>query len=70
MRSEAQKKADRKYEAKTYATITAKFRVGDKEAFADLCAQSGKTVNAVLTDYVRYCISVSCIPPLPEKNNV
>ena len=51
-RSEAQKRADRKYEAKNIKTLTAKVRKDLAEVFIELCVSEGKTVNAKLTEMV------------------
>lgn len=52
-RSEAQKRADRKYEALHFKTLTAKVRVDTAEVFAELCVAEGKSVNAKLTELVQ-----------------
>lgn len=51
-RSEAQKKADRKYFAANYKTLGFKVRKEYAEVFKELCVSEGKTVNAKLTEMV------------------
>ena len=52
-RSEAQKRADRKYKDRVEATLTVCVKREEAEAFRAVCAEEGKSVNAVLAEYVR-----------------
>lgn len=52
-RSEAQKRADRKYKDKAEATLAVCVKREEAEAFRTVCQAEGKTVNAVLAEYVR-----------------
>ena len=52
-RSEAQKRADRKYKDRVEATLTVCVKREEAEAFRAVCAEAGKSVNAVLAEYVR-----------------
>lgn len=54
--SEAQKRASAKYQKERIASLACRMKVEDAEAFKAYCAAQGKTVNAVLTEYVLRCI--------------
>lgn len=51
--SEAQKRADRKYKDKAEAMLAVNLRREEAEAFKALCQAEGRTVNAVLAEYIR-----------------
>ena len=48
-RTEAQRRAKNKYEAKTMSVLGCKMKKADAEEFKAACKDSGTTVNAVLT---------------------
>ncbi len=54
--SEAKKKANAKYQAKTIASLACRVKKDQAEAFRGYCASIGKTSNAVLREYVLSCI--------------
>ena len=54
--TEAQKKANKKYQAKTIASLACRVKKEQAEQFKAYCADKGKTTNAVLREYVLRCI--------------
>lgn len=54
--SEAKKRANAKYQAKTIASLACRVKKEQAEAFKQYCAELGKTSNAVLREYVLQCI--------------
>lgn len=56
--SAAQKEASKKYHKEHIASIACRVRKEEAEAFKAYCSSIGKTPNAVLSEFVRSCISV------------
>ena len=54
--SEAKKRANKKYQAKTIASLACRVKKEQAEKFKAYCEDLGKTSNAVLKDYVLDCI--------------
>lgn len=54
--SEARKKANAKYQAKTISSLACRVKKEQAKKFKDYCADHGKTSNAVLKEYVLNCI--------------
>ncbi len=54
--SEAKKRANKKYQAKTIASLACRVKKEQAEKFKAYCAEFGKTSNAVLREYVLHCI--------------
>lgn len=54
--SEAKKRANAKYQAKTIASLACRVKIEQAEAFKLYCEAQGKTSNAVLKDFVLACI--------------
>lgn len=63
MRTEAQRRAQNTYDAKTYATLTCKIKLEQAEAFRAYAAANGTTVNALLSGFVDQCLSGSTQQP-------
>lgn len=57
MVSEAQKKARNKWDKENMAQISCKLKKEYKERFQGYAKEQGKTVNALLTEYIVRCIS-------------
>lgn len=51
--SDAKRRANAKYQAKTIASLACRVKKEQAEAFKDRCECLGKTSNAVLKDFVR-----------------
>lgn len=56
-RSEAQKRADAKYERRMYTILGCKIRRTDAEQFKAICKALDTTPNAIFTDVVRKYLS-------------
>ena len=56
MVSEAQKKARNKWDKENMAQISCKLKKEYKERFQKYAKEQGKTVNALLTEYIVRCI--------------
>lgn len=56
MRSEAQKKADRKYHAKTYKNLQISAKIADYEMIDAYCKKKGISKAQLLISSVKYCI--------------
>lgn len=54
--SEAKKRANARYQAKTIASLACRVKKEQAERFKAYCADKGKTSNAVLRGYVLNCI--------------
>lgn len=54
--SEAKKRANKKYQAKTIASLACRVKKDQAEKFKSYCLRMGKTSNAVLRNYVLDCI--------------
>lgn len=52
VRSESQRRAQNKYEAKTYKTIGCKLPIEIAEQFAAKAKAEGKTANAILSEMI------------------
>lgn len=57
--SDAQKKASAKYQKENIASLACRVKKEQAEKFKEYCAEQGKTSNAVLREYVLYCIKES-----------
>lgn len=55
-RSEAQKRADKKYHDKKYRTFSVNAKVDEYEMIAKYCEKNGISKNALLLNSARYCI--------------
>lgn len=59
--SEAKKRANAKYQAKTIASLACRVKIEEADQFKALCAAAGKTSNAVLKEFVYACLGAhSC----------
>lgn len=56
MSTDAQRRANAKYQAKAIASLACRVKKEQAEAFRQYCAGIGKTPNAVLKEYVLKCI--------------
>lgn len=56
MASEAQRRASAKYHRDNIASIACRVRKDQAEQFKEYCEKQGKTVNAVLKEFVIDCI--------------
>lgn len=54
--TEAQKRARDKWDRKNMARISCKLKKEYKERFQEYAKEQGKTVNALLTEYIVRCI--------------
>lgn len=54
--TEAKKRANAKYQAKTIASLACRVKKEQAEAFKAYCESAGKTSNAALKDFVLGCI--------------
>lgn len=57
MRSDAQRKAQNKYDKIHYSVLTAKVKSEDAAAFQEYAASNNTTVNALLSGFILDCIS-------------
>lgn len=55
--SDAQKKANQKWDSANMATLACKLRKEQAEAFKLYCRECEKTVNSALRDYVLSCLN-------------
>lgn len=55
--TEAQKRASAKWDKANTKTATCKLRIDEYVAFKAYAERHGKTISAVLLEYVRKCIS-------------
>lgn len=67
MPSEAQKRANKKYKAKTESSVACRIKKPEYERFKLYCATLGKTPNAVLREYIYKCIEGIPEPEETEK---
>lgn len=65
--TEAQKRANKKYQAKTIASLACRVKKDQAEAFKIYCGIQGRTSNAVLRDYVLECIGEGNAPECPQE---
>lgn len=65
--SEAKKRANKKYQAKTIASLACRVKKEQADAFKVYCMEQGKTSNAVLRDYVLGCIGEQNAPEGPQE---
>lgn len=56
-RSEAQKRANRKYDAEHYKTIGSKVKTQYAEFYKELATQYGITVGKLITNCINYCVN-------------
>ena len=54
--TEAQKRANKKYQAKAIASVACRVKREQAEKFREYCSGIGKTPNAVVREYVLQCI--------------
>lgn len=54
--TDAKKRANKKYQAKTIASLACRVKKDQAEAFKTYCGMQGRTSNAVIRDYVLSCI--------------
>lgn len=66
--TEAQKRANKKYQAKTIASLACRVKKDQAEAFKVYCEMRGQTSNAVLRDYVLGCIGQGNTPESPQED--
>lgn len=66
--SESKKKANMKWDSANMATLACKVKKEQAEQFKAYCAGAGKTVNAVLQDYVVDCISGKSVQSAVEAS--
>ena len=57
MRSEAKKKADKKYLAKTYKPIMSKAKIQDVVCYNDYATRYGISMSKLITSCINYCIN-------------
>lgn len=55
-RSEAQKRADKKYHAKTYKNFQAQIKISDWEMIDDYCKNNDISKASLLVNAIKYCI--------------
>lgn len=55
-RSEAQKRADKKYHAKTYKTFTVNAKIADYNIINDYCCNNNMSKAKFLINSAKYCI--------------
>lgn len=65
--TEAKKRANKKYQAKTIASLACRVKKDQAEAFKVYCEIQGRTSNAVLRDYVLGCIGEGKISEGPQE---
>lgn len=68
--TEAKKRANAKYQAKTIASLACRVKKEQAEAFKAYCESAGKTSNAALKDFVLSCIGEQepgRVPGTPQK---
>lgn len=58
-RSEAQKRADKKWQRDNIKTAACRLRTSEYDAFKKYAEDHGKTISGMLLEYVRRCISES-----------
>lgn len=56
MPTDAQKRANKKYNAKTYKTIAFDCKIQNVEPFKKYCELQGQSKNKILNDFVAKCI--------------
>lgn len=56
MRSEAQKRADKKYKSKTYKTFTVNAKIDQYDIITDYCNSHGISKSQLLLLSAMYCI--------------
>ena len=65
--SDAQKRAHKKYDQKNYSVVGCKLPRSDADAFRAFCAAQGRSVSAVLAEYVRSCLASFADSPGPKN---
>lgn len=68
--TEAKKRANAKYQAKTIASLACRVKKEQAEAFKAYCENAGKTSNAALKDFVLGCIGEQepgMVPETPQE---
>lgn len=66
--SEAKKRANAKYQAKTIASLACRVKIEEAEQFKAICENAGTTSNATLRAFVYSCIkSGSPSPSAPQQ---
>ena len=56
MRTEAQKRADKKYNAKTYKNFQAHIKIADWEMIDNYCKTNDISKASILVNAIKYCI--------------
>ncbi len=56
MRSEAQKRADKKYAAKTYKNLQVSVKISDYKAIDEYCKSKNISKASLIINSVRYCM--------------
>lgn len=66
--SEAKKRANAKYQAKTIASLACRVKIEEAEQFKSICENAGTTSNATLRAFVYSCIkSGAPAPAAPQQ---
>ena len=55
-RSEAQKRADKKYHEKKYRTFSVNAKIDEYEMIEEYCKKNGISKNSLLLNSAKYCI--------------
>ena len=55
-RSEAQKRADKKYHEKKYKTFSVNAKLDEYKMIAEYCEKNGISKNSLVLNSVKYCI--------------
>ena len=65
-KTDAQRKAQNKYQAKTYATLGCKLDIATANAFRSYADKTGAAVSALLGDFVRSTLDAAGMLPAPK----
>ena len=65
-KTDAQRKAQNKYQAKTYATLGCKLDIATANAFRSYADKTGVAVSALLGDFVRSTLDAAGMLPNPK----
>ena len=57
MRTEAQKKASRKYDVKNYKIISCRIKIQDIDKYIEYATKYGVSMNGAFTSCINYCIN-------------
>lgn len=61
MRSEAQKRADKKYHAKTYKNLQVSVKISDYNEIDEYCKKNDISKAAMIVNSVKYCMENNII---------